>query len=85
MLRLRVGQGFSGRPSSIAAVLTQCSAMLRQVVHLPPVTVMSPVGSMWITWSRERAEVIFASPDRTRGLMPTNTLRTSARVRGWRR
>ena len=35
---------------------------------------------MWIVWSRERAEVFLASPDRTRGRMPTNTLRTSARL-----
>jgi hypothetical protein len=59
--------------------------MFRQVVHLPPVSVSRPERSMWIVWSRERAAVLVASPVRTRGRIPTNTLRTSLRVMGLRR
>ncbi len=36
---------------------------------------------MWIVWSRESAAVLFASPERTSGRIPTKTLE-HVRARG---
>ena len=56
--RSRVRHARLGSPASVAARLTQSSAMRRQVVHLPPVIVSRPGTSTRIVWSRDRAAVL---------------------------
>ena len=85
MLSVRVTQG---RSASRARVGRLVDGVLGHVAVGRPLAagvVSSPEASMWIVWSRDSAAVSLPSPLLTSGRMPTNTLRTSARVGGLRR